>query len=171
MTDRLRFERLSPNPAAHSISMPHVAYHPVAMAALVFAIAFVLNAVWEVLQTPWYSGERQSLLKTFLDCLPAITMDALFTLALYAPLSRLRTHSFPQLTSLGFLLLGAMGGIAAVVVELVALSFGWWSYRASMPRVAGLGIGLLPVLQLAFLTPLTFLVARGLLKPTQPTRH
>lgn len=148
--------------------MPHVTYHRLTAGALVFAIAFVLNAIWEVLQIPWYSGERQSLLKTFVHCLPATTLDALFTLALYALLLRSRDHSFPQLTSLGVLLLAVIGATTAVVVELVALSFGWWSYSASMPRVPKLGIGLLPVLQLGILTPLTFVLVRTLLKPTPP---
>lgn len=143
--------------------MPHVAYQPAIGGALVFGIAFVLNASWEVLQSPWYSGERQTLLTTFLHCLPATALDALFTVVLYALLLRSRNHSFPQLTSLGFLLLGVIGLITAVIVELVALSFSWWRYRASMPRVPGLGIGLLPVLQLALLTPLTFVLTRGML--------
>ncbi len=133
------------------------------MGARVFAIAFVLNAAWEVPQAFLYSGERQSLLTNFLHCLPAILLDAIFTVSLYALLLRSRSCSFPQLTGLGFLLIGVIGGTTAVVVELLALSFGWWSYGISMPLVPGLDIGLLPVLQLGLLTPITFLLLRALL--------
>lgn len=81
--------------------------------------------------------------------------------------ARAITH-FPNSAVLDFLLLVVIGATTAVAVELVALSLGWWSYTASMPRVPELGIGLLPVLQLGTLTPLTFLLVRTLLKPTLP---
>lgn len=142
-----------------------MSYHQLRLGALVFTVAFVLNAAWEVPQGVLYGGERQSLLITFRHCLPAILLDALFTAALYALLLRSRRQSFPQLTRLGFLLLGLFGVITAAGVELVALAFGWWSYGASMPRVPGLGVGLLPVVQLGVLTPLTFLLLRAVLKP------
>ena len=136
-----------------------------AMGARVFAIAFVLNAAWEVSQASLYSGERQSLLTTFLHCLPAILLDAIFTVSLYAVLLRSRDCSFPQPTVLGLLLIGIIGGTTAVSVELLALLFGWWSYGASMPLVPRLDIGLLPVLQLGILTPLTFFLLRAVFKP------
>ena len=143
-----------------------MSYHLWVMRTRVFAIAFLLNAAWEVTQASWYSGERQSLVMTFLHCLPAIVLDALFTLAIYLILLHWRGRTLAQLTRLGLLLLGVIGGTTAVVVELIALSFGWWSYGASMPLVPKLDVGLLPVMQLGFLTPLTFLLLRDLLRPT-----
>ena len=141
----------------------HSVTHPLRVGALVFVLAFVINGVWEVLQMSWYSGEHGSLVVTFLHCLPAILFDGLFILTLYALLPHSGGHSIPNLTLPGLFLLGIAGAVMAMAIEVLAVSSYWWSYRASMPRIPLLGIGLFPVMQLGLLTPLTFLLLGWLL--------
>lgn len=138
--------------------------HPLRVGALVFVLGFVLNGVWEVLQMSWYSGEHESLLTTFLHCLPAIMFDGLFILTVYALLRRSAERSIPNLTPPGIFLVGIASAAMAMAFEVFAVSAGWWSYRASMPRMPVLGIGLFPVMQLGLLTPLTFVLLRWMLK-------
>ena len=138
--------------------------NPLRVGALIFILAFVLNGVWEVLQVSWYSGEHASVLETFVHCLPAIVIDSRFILALYALFLRSGERSIPHLTLPKLLLLSLVSVVTATAIEVLAISLGWWDYRASMPRVPVLGVGLLPVLQLGLLSPLTFVLLRALLK-------
>ena len=60
------------------------------------------------------------------------------------------------------LTLEAIAVALAVTVELYALKAGRWSYTEAAPLIPGMGISLLPVMQLALLLPLTFLGARSM---------
>ena len=55
--------------------------------------------------------------------------------------------------------LAALGGVGAVIAESLALRFGIRAYNEIMPRLPALGVGVLPVLQLIVLVPLTFAFA------------
>ncbi len=67
----------------------------------------------------------------------------------------------------------AAGAAFAVAVEMHALATGRWSYSELMPIVPFVGVGLLPVVQLALLTPVSLSiaqrVARGRVSPRERT--
>ncbi|OLV17285.1 hypothetical protein BOO71_0005002 [Deinococcus marmoris] len=55
-----------------------------------------------------------------------------------------------------------MGGtLSAFLGERITLALGWWSYRPLMPLVPGLGVGVVPFVQLAALTVVTFEIMRA----------
>jgi hypothetical protein len=58
----------------------------------------------------------------------------------------------------------------AVAVETWGLAAGRWQYSDSMPRVPGIELGLVPLLQIAILAPLTFwATARWLKRRESPS--
>lgn len=135
--------------------------------SVVFVIAFLLNSIWEVAQTPWYSGSRSaSLLLTFVRCLPATFLDAVFITVLYFAGWFIRRDRawIMRLTAREHLALFFVGILAGAAVELGALHYGWWRYEASMPRMPLLGTGVPPTLQLALLSIGTFVLTRRLLE-------
>lgn len=62
----------------------------------------------------------------------------------------------------GLIAAAALGAGVAVAIELHALTTGRWGYSEWMPKVQVLGVGVLPVLQLAVATVLPVWIARRL---------
>ncbi|BDP44737.1 hypothetical protein DAETH_47060 (plasmid) [Deinococcus aetherius] len=118
-------------------------------------LAFSLNLAWELAQAPLYTGGSMDG-KHFALCLVAALGDALFALILYALLALVHRDPCWVLRrgpADAVVVLGT--GIAfAWVAESLAGALGWWAYGPGMPLV--LGVGLLPLVQLAVLSLLTF---------------
>lgn len=115
--------------------------------AWLFAVAFVLNALWEVAQLPLYRDAHG-----IPACLGAATGDAAIILACLALATSAATDrvSWPLLTTLL--------ATVAIGIELGALAAGGWAYSSAMPTLAG--IGLAPLAQLPILGSLTVIAAR-----------
>jgi hypothetical protein len=122
-----------------------------------FLIAFTLNAIWEIAQSPLYAWEvgRESVLV----CLWAAGEDALIILGLVT-LVTFVTHPVEpfRFSHFGFTLLAGLGLGGAVFIETRALFAGSWSYGPLMPTIASLGLS--PLLQLTLLPGASVLVAR-----------
>ncbi len=81
-------------------------------------------------------------------------MDVIITLLVFAFL-RLIKKDLPQTIS-DFFCLAIIGLIIAIAIEQNALLAGKWNYAPSMPIIPGLKVGLIPVIQMTVLLPLSF---------------
>jgi hypothetical protein len=123
-----------------------------------FAIALALNYAWEMLQMSAYGRLSQSQARVWLFCGMAAAADALYTGLLYWLGARV-THEENWIARLSWRrasVVAVLGIISAVSAEWLALSLGVWRYGAEMVIVPILRVGLLPILQLAFLPLVTF---------------
>ncbi|GAC1543522.1 MAG: hypothetical protein NVS2B17_23390 [Candidatus Velthaea sp.] len=132
---------------------------------MLFGIAAILNVPWEVLQTPFYTLGAPISMRHVITCVLMGLVDAGaivgVSLVVIAGLSRLPVRGRNAAT---YAALFVVGALAAVGGESVALVFGWWTYSQRMPTIFGLGV--LPILQLAILSPLAFYLATRLNKRT-----
>ena len=95
--------------------------------------------------------------ETALQCAAFSIGDAVLTSTIYA-VAVTATRRMRSLTGLKFyLLISALGVIAAVFVELMAKAMGYWTYSERMPTMSG--VSLLPILQLATLVPVSVWIA------------
>jgi hypothetical protein len=132
--------------------------------AAIFAIAVPLNLAWEVAQVQAYAFPRQGILADLLGCLVPSLGDGLMTLAIYWSgwLVFRRPTWIARPGVAGVALAALVGLLLAVGVEWNALYLtGAWAYAPAMPLVPVLGVGLLPVLQMLVLPPVTFLAVRA----------
>ena len=131
--------------------------------AVIFVVAVFTNYLWELAQAPLYVG-MESFRAVGWHCLVASLGDGLLVLSIFATgWLALRRHTwFVHPGVAGYGVMVASGLVIGVTVEWVAVSlFARWMYTAWMPRVPGLTVGLVPVLQMLVLPPLIFhLVAR-----------
>lgn len=133
----------------------------------VFIVAFALNLIWENAQAPLYQGYT-SFGQHFWICLPASLWDAGYITIVYL-LFTLTTHAWhviqkspDQDKSVSWILpltIALLGLVTAAAIELRALREGRWAYTAAMPLVPFTPIGLLPFLQLALLSIITYTIA------------
>ena len=100
------------------------------------------------------------LASAFLFMIAATCADVVLTLALVALALRFARGRFDGVT---LWTLAACGIFAAILIEVVALSFGWWRYSPTMPTVQFLGqsVGLLPLIQMTALPFFALVLARS----------
>lgn len=115
-------------------------------------VSVVLNWLWEMAQMPAYvETAGRSWRETALSCAVFSVGDAVLVLMIYgagvAIASRIANLSGVKF----YTLLSALGIFVAVLVELTAKATGSWTYSERMPVF--LGLGMLPILQLATLGP------------------
>jgi hypothetical protein len=128
--------------------------------AAIFAVAVPLNLAWEVAQAQLYAFPRQGIVTDLVGCLVPSLGDGLMTLAIYWSgwLVFRRPGWVLRPGAGGFALAVLVGLLLAIGVEWNALYLtGAWAYGPGMPLVPVLGVGLLPVLQMLVLPPITFL--------------
>lgn len=129
--------------------------------SLVAAIGFLTNLVWEVAQAPLYEGFI-SFSHNFFLCFIASIVDAATILLIYAGF----VAYYREVTWLGRFswkeaaLTMAIGFLIALIYEKWAFAIDLWSYTSRMPMVPGTDVGLLPVLQMMLLPPLTFYLTK-----------
>ena len=109
--------------------------------AALFALAFILNIVWEEAHSVLYLYYKGAEI-THVVLLRAALFDAGFIAVLGVPF-----FSIPQFSARQYLFLIA-GFIFAVCLEWWALGSGRWAYNALMPIIPILGVGLTPAIQL-----------------------
>lgn len=139
--------------------------------AVLFVVAVLANYLWELAQAPLYVGMASSR-AVWWHCFVASLGDGLLMLGLFATgWVILRRHTwFVHPGVAGYGVMVAAGLVIGVTVEWVAVHiFARWMYTPWMPRVPGLAVGLVPVLQMLVLPPLIFrLVARWHGRAAQP---
>jgi len=123
-----------------------------------FVISVLLNFLWEVAQMPLYV-EAGNLLEFAVHCIVPSLGDGIIVLIIFgAGLMVLRRSDWsdrPGIT--GYALMLFTGLAIAVIIEWGAVYvIERWSYTANMPLVPGLGIGVVPVLQMLILPPAIF---------------
>lgn len=112
-----------------------------------------MNYAWEILQAPLYHNSGFSEIQTWLVCLRAGFGDVVIVLGIYA-LGGLLFRSFKwpaHLTVSKGVYLGVVGVALAVLIEVMALRSGKWSYNSVMPLLPIAGVGVTPVAQLMIL--------------------
>ncbi|GAA5512331.1 hypothetical protein Dcar01_01045 [Deinococcus carri] len=126
------------------------------------SVAFGLNFAWEMLQMPLFQGMNWSP-GSWALCAAASLGDAAFSAAAYGALAWAHRDAWwvCRRDGLDVVLIFVGGLLAAVVGEWVSHALGWWSYSPLMPRVPGLGVGVVPFVQLALLTVVTFELLRA----------
>jgi hypothetical protein len=127
----------------------------------VYAIAFVVNLIWEMLQMPFYEGLRFDDLRSYLICLRAAFGDANISLVVFV-LGRFLfgKWDWPQkLTFVKAHYAGALGAGIAIGIERHALAKSRWAYTNLMPVIPRIAVGVIPVLQLMILPYLGYVIS------------
>jgi hypothetical protein len=121
-------------------------------------VSFGLNWLWEMAQMPAFvETAGQSWRGTALGCTAFSVADAGLILAIYG-IIRISARRIPSIRGVKFyLLVCALGAIAAIFIELNAKAMGYWNYSEIM--LTALGVGIWPVLQLAVLAPVSVWLA------------
>ena len=116
------------------------------------SFGFAMNFIWEFAHMPLYrvaAGWPEHLI----CCAIASLADGLGLVLIFIVGAVVfddgRWTRCPTTSRIGLAVVLGFGG--AVLVELVALASGWWSYREEMPRLPGTPIGLSPLLQFTVL--------------------
>ena len=124
---------------------------------VVVAWALPLNYVWELAQSPLYVG-MDTLRESWWHCLVASIGDAVLVLLIVATGWGLFREPdwFVRRGTPGLAFAAVSGVTIAVLVEWAALSVRRWSYTTQMPLIPVVDVGVLPILQMAFLPPLIF---------------
>lgn len=125
---------------------------------LVFISAFILNYIWEVLQSSLYSGHQGGQITEFI-LFNATLGDAVIIVLITLPfvfLASFRKHLW------GIVLIGF---IVAISIEWYALATDRWTYNTYMPIVPFLAVGLTPTIQLALLGILSFKIQEWFFSP------
>ncbi|MBI2670188.1 MAG: hypothetical protein HYX20_03520 [Candidatus Yanofskybacteria bacterium] len=117
--------------------------------SIIFAVAFLLNLVWENLHSYLYIHYKAGEI-TRLILLRATLFDAVFITLLailFIKIVYFRERKW-------YVLL--MGIIVAIIIELSALKTGRWAYNEFMPIIPLINTGLTPTIQLGILSYLIF---------------
>ncbi len=127
-------------------------------AAAIFIVSIFVHFLWEALQSFGYGLHGLDPYAYILICFRATLGDASYMLLFYV-LGWAVFRSPDWIGGSGWrgLLLTLVLGLAVGTwAEWRALAAGTWSYSPAMPLIPGLGVGLLPVLQMAVLPSLIF---------------
>jgi len=124
-------------------------------------IAFVLHVIWENMQAPLFQG-YVSFIAHFPMCLVGTVGDVAITLFVYFIVALLK-NDFNWIATLNkkdIIILVVIGFLIAVGIEWRALLFGRWAYADAMPIIPYLKVGLLPILQMTLLLPLSMYLTK-----------
>lgn len=125
------------------------------------AVAFVLNAIWEIAQASLFQG-YVSFAQHVPVCLWAIVGDVVIVLSVYALVGLFKNDSlwiahYRMQDAFG---LAIVGFFVALWIEHRALLFGKWAYAAAMPIIPYFSVGLAPIAQMVLLLPLSVLIVK-----------
>ena len=128
---------------------------------IIFGIALGINYIWEMVQMPFYQEMRYSDPRAWLFCFRASVGDAVFSVLVFLGGWLLfRAWDWPKklnFPKVAFLVV--IGVAAATITELVALKGDRWAYTRLMPLLPIIGVGLVPVIQLAILPWVSYRLA------------
>ena len=126
--------------------------------AALFVMSVLLNFPWEVAQMALYV-ENGSWLEFALHCIIPSLGDGLIVMLIFCFGWAVRGRSdwADQPGWAAYALMLTTGFSVAVIVEWVGFyGLNRWSYTANMPLLPGLGIGVVPVLQMLIIPPIIF---------------
>jgi len=128
---------------------------------VVYVISMSINYLWEMAQMPLYQDMRFDDLRAYLLCLRASFGDANITITIFTiGLLLFRSWYWPNkltIPKLAYLVIS--GGGTAILIELVALNRGSWTYTPLMPVFPVFRTGLVPFLQLIILPYVSYLLS------------
>ncbi|NNE68460.1 MAG: hypothetical protein HKN33_17975 [Pyrinomonadaceae bacterium] len=125
---------------------------------VLFAVGFALNLVWELSQMQYFTALSEiGYPKAVLFCTLASVVDGVAVVSIFIVLENLFDNGRGD-----YVIAAALGGLTAVLFELAAKKLGLWTYAASMPVIPFIEVGLLPMIQLLLLVPLSIFVTRKL---------
>lgn len=127
------------------------------------AVAFASNWVWEMAQMPAFEEiSRKPWRETVLTCTWASVGDVAITGGVYLVVALFARNLRWGITARAgwYFVAAGLGFGAATLGEWWALRTGRWSYSARMPLFPGLQVGVLPLLQLSLLIPVSLLAGR-----------
>lgn len=125
--------------------------------------AFLVNEVWEVAQMFAYIRPTgASWISEFARCTRAAAGDVVIILGIGAIGALASGDPAWSLTGKRnvYVASSVLGLVYATLLERLALAEGRWSYADAMPLVPLLGVGLLPLLQMVLLPPLSIWLGR-----------
>lgn len=132
---------------------------------LVLVIAVTVNLVWEMLQFPLYRCSetgRRRLRRCLLASLGDGVMVVLILIAGWIAFGTVAWFVVMDWMRLALILV--TGLVLALLVELVAVHrLRRWEYGDRMPRMPGLAVGWVPILQMLVLPPLIFWIVGRIL--------
>ena len=129
--------------------------------ALLFIASIAINFGWELAQAPLYEWPGASR-NVWWHCFVAAFGDAFMVLLIFAAgwLAFGRFDWFLNPGARGYFVMLIAGLALAVGIELIAVHIlERWTYAPSMPRIPGLEIGIVPVIQMLILPPFVFWIA------------
>ena len=135
-------------------------------AFVIYATAVALNYPWELAQRTLFTPPSHNG-NVWLHCFGSSLGDGLMILILFvAGWSAFgRRDWFVHPGPLQYALLIVAGAILAVFVEWTAVHvLHRWRYADAMPRIPGIEMGIVPILQMVLLPPLIFHVSARLLR-------
>ncbi|OGY64081.1 MAG: hypothetical protein A3I24_00360 [Candidatus Harrisonbacteria bacterium RIFCSPLOWO2_02_FULL_41_13b] len=115
----------------------------------IFALAFLLNLIWENLHSWLYAYYEGGVITEWI-LLRATLFDAIFITLLAIPFLKISYLQNRLWYSIIF------GITAAILIEWFALNTGRWAYSDAMPIIPLLKTGLTPTIQLGLLSYLTY---------------
>ncbi len=130
----------------------------------IYATAFLINYLWEMLQMPFFDDMNYADLATWFFCFKASIGDANIILFIFI-LGRLLFREWEwaqRLNVIKLVYLFLTGATIAILIEIQALNTGRWRYSQIMPILPFIAVGLVPVIQLIILPISSFLVASRL---------
>lgn len=125
---------------------------------VVFLAAVALNYPWELAQSPLFTAASHPG-NLWLHCFVASLGDGVIVLVLFAVgwTASGRRDWFMRPGRADYAMLATAGAVLALSIEWSALHLlQRWTYTDAMPRIPGIDVGLVPVLQMVLLPPLIF---------------
>lgn len=123
-----------------------------------FAVAVIVNYMWELLQSPLYAGMQVNA-RMFGHCFIASLGDGLIVMVIYL-IDWLIFRWQERIRAAGKWRLAVMlltGLIVGAIIEWIGVyGLHRWSYNELMPMFPGLRIGLIPIMQMVILPPIIF---------------
>ena len=117
-----------------------------------FAIAFILNWVWEAAQAAAYVETQGPLAFRVWHCVPMAVIDALWVVGLYlVTLTTLELGARRDSRVARYIGMAGLGALTATILETYAVSTRRWTYAPIMPILPVLQVGLWPLLQMLLL--------------------
>ncbi len=132
---------------------------------ILIIVSFVVHFVWESVHFGLYTNYDHWTRGMPVYVLATVG-DVLYTLGACALVSAIKKSYdwISDATFSDYLMLVTLGCLIALFVEYKGLALDRWEYLPEMPLIPILGVGLSPVLQMAMLLPITFMVTKWVSK-------
>ncbi len=130
---------------------------------ILYVVAVAVNYLWELAQSPLYVGMNDFSV-VWWHCFVASIGDGFLVLLIFGVgwLIFGQTRWYERPKARGYALMLVSGLVISISVELVATQLArQWAYTDNMPRVPGLEIGVVPIVQMLVLPPLIFRAVAG----------